>query len=65
MEQDKITRQVLRQMNVGETQTFNVQEPTRVAQARVTCSQMKTEEGLEFSVKRIHENVAITITRVK
>ena len=63
--QEKVTRQELRKMHIGPTRIINLTDPKKIPSARVTCTQMKQEEGFEFTFKPDYEAVAVSITRVK
>lgn len=63
MEQEKVTRQELREMHIGQTRIFNLTNAKKVTSARVTCTQLKQEEGLEFIVKPDYKSKAVSITR--
>ena len=65
MIQEKVTRQELREMHIGQTRIFTLTSPKKVSAARVTCTQLKQEEKLEFLVKQDFEANAVSITRVK
>lgn len=64
MTQEKVTRQELREMHVGQTRIFQLTDKKKLSSARVTCTQLKNEEGLEFAVKPDYEAVAVSITRI-
>ena len=65
MAQSKLTRRELREMHIGQTRIINLTDPKKIPSARVTCTQMKQEEGFEFTFKPDYEAVAVSITRVK
>jgi hypothetical protein len=65
MAQEKVTRQELRDMRVGQTRIITLEDPKKIPSARITCLQMKQEEGLEFVFKSDYETKAVSITRVK
>lgn len=65
MAQKKVTRQELREMHIGQTRIFTLTDPKKVSAARVTCTQLKQEEKLEFLVKQDFDAVAVSITRIK
>lgn len=65
MEQEKVTRQELRDMRIGQTRIFTLTDAKKVTSARVTCTQMKNEEGLEFTVRPDYQAKAVSITRTK
>lgn len=65
MAQKKVTRQELRELHIGQTRIFILTDPKKVAAARVTCTQLKQEEKLEFMVKQDFDANAVSITRIK
>lgn len=65
MTQEKVTRQELREMHIGQTRIIHLDDAKKVTSARVTCTQMKNEEGLEFVAKCDYPAKAISITRTK
>lgn len=65
MAQAKVTRQELRDLHVGQTRIFILEEPKKLASARITCNQLKNEEGLEYMVKLDFSANAISVTRTK
>ena len=65
MVQEKVTRQELRDMHIGQTRIITLENAKKVSSARVTCTQMKLEEGLEFTVKPDYAASAVSITRIK
>ena len=65
MVQEKVTRQELRDMHIGQTRIINLINGKKVSSARITCIQMKQEEGLEFDFKPDYESKAVSITRIK
>ena len=65
MAQEKVTRQELRELHIGQTRIFTLTDPKKVSAARVTCTQLKQEEKLEFLVKQDFDAIAVSITRIK
>lgn len=65
MAQEKVTRQELREMHIGQTRIFTLNDRKKIASARVTATHLKHEEGLEFMVKPDWESSAVSITRIK
>ena len=65
MAQDKVTRQELRDMHVGQTRIFTLTEEKKISSARVTAQQLKQEKEGEWQVKPDYEACAVSITRVK
>jgi hypothetical protein len=65
MAQEKVTRQELRDMHIGQTRIITLTNPKKITSARITCLQLKQEEGIEFTFKPDYEAVAVSITRTK
>ena len=65
MAQKRVTRQELRKMRIGQTRIITLEDPKKIPSARITCLQMKQEEGLEFTFKPDYEAKAVSITRTK
>ena len=65
MIQKKVTRQELRDMRIGQTRIITLADPKKIPSARITCLQMKQEEGLEFMFRPDYDAVAVSITRIK
>lgn len=65
MTQERVTRQELREMRIGQTRIITLEDPKKIPSARITCLQMKQEEGLEFTFKPDYEAKAVSITRTK
>ena len=65
MAQEKVTRQELRDMHIGQTRIITLTNPKKIPSARITCIQLKREEGIEFTFKPDYEAVAVSITRTK
>lgn len=65
MAQEKVSRQELRKMYIGQTRIFTLNDRKKISSARVTATHMKHEEGLEFTVRPDWEASAVSITRIK
>lgn len=65
MRQESVTRQELRDLHISQTRIFLLNDPKKVSSARVTCTQLKNEEGLEFDVKPDYNAAAVCVTRIK
>lgn len=65
MTQERVTRQELREMSVGQMRIFNLTDKKKLASARVTCATLKNEEGKEYITKIDYQAIAIVITRIK
>lgn len=63
--QERVTRQDLRNMRVGQTRIFKLADKKKITSARVQANQLKQEEDLEFDVKPDFDASAVSITRVK
>ena len=60
-----MSRQELRDMHVGKTRIFTLFDKKKIISARVTASQLKNEEGMEFEVNADYQASAVSITRIK
>ena len=65
MAQEKVTRQELRDMHIGQTRIFTLMEEKKITSARVTAQQMKNEKEGEWLVKPDYDACAVSITRIK
>ncbi len=63
--QERVTRQEMRDLHIGQTRIFTLTNPKRIASARVQAHALKNEEGLEFQVKCDYKASSISITRLK
>jgi len=63
--QERVSRQELRGMRVGQTRIFTLDDKKKITSARVQANQLKNEEGLEFEVNADYQASAVSITRVK
>lgn len=65
MEKEKVTRNDLRQMRIGQTIIFSLSDAKKVTSARVTANQLKNEEDLLFEVRPDYQSKCVSITRRK
>lgn len=65
MTQEKVTREELREMHVGQTRIFTLNHPKKITSAKVTAHQLKKEKDGEWIVKPDYDSCAVSITRVK
>ena len=65
MVQEKVTRQELRDMHIGQTRIFTLMEEKKISSARVTAQQMKNEKEGEWLVKPDYDACAVSVTRIK
>ena len=63
--QERVTRQDLRNMRVGQTRIFTLADKKKITSARGQANQLKQEEDLEFDVKPDFDASAVSITRIK
>jgi hypothetical protein len=64
-ELEKVSRKHLRAMFVGQTKIFSMEPVKRLNVARVTCNQLKHEEGKIYRVLPDYQVGGICITRTK
>ena len=62
---ERVTREDMRNMRVGQTRIFTLSDKKKITSARVQANQLKQEEDLEFEVKPDFEASAVCITRIK
>ena len=65
MAQEKVTREELRAMRIGQTRIFILMDKKKVTSAKVTTQQLNKEEDLKFMAKPDYEACSISITRLK
>lgn len=65
MAQEKVTRQELLDMHVGQTRIITLTERTKIDSARVTCQQLKKLRKGEFGIKPDYDTSSVSITRIK
>lgn len=63
--QERVSRQDLRDMRVGQTRIFTLADKKKLTSARVQANQLKNEEGLEFDVRPDYAASSVSITRTK
>lgn len=65
MAQEKVTRQELRDMHIGQTRIITLIEKKKIESARQTVLQVSREDDLEFKFKPDYSASAVSITRIK
>ena len=65
MAQEKVSRDELLEMHIGQTRIFTLNNPTKLQSAAVTCTQLKNEQKGEWSIKRDYTTCSISITRTR
>lgn len=63
--QEKVTRQEMRDIRVGQTRIFTLTDKKKIMSVRVQANMLKNEEDLEFEVKADYTASSVSITRVK
>lgn len=62
---EKVSRKLLRAMFVGQTKIYSMEPVKQLNVARVTCNQLKHEEGKVFVVNPDYTVGGICIKRIK
>lgn len=65
MPQDRVSRNELLEMHVGQTRIFSLTNPTKLQSAATQCNQLKNEKKGEWTIKRDYTSCSISITRMK
>lgn len=65
MAQEKVSRNELLEMHIGQTRIFTLTNPTKLQSAVTQCNQLKNEKKGEWSTRRDYSSCSISITRVK
>lgn len=63
MAQEKVTRQELRDMHIGQTRIIVLTNKKKIESARQTVLQVSREEDYEFIFKPDYQASAVSITR--
>lgn len=63
--QERVTRQDMREMRVGQTRIFTLADKKKIISARVQANQLKNEEGLEFEISADYTSSSLSVKRVK
>lgn len=63
--QERVTRDEMRGMRVGQTRIFTLADKKKIMSVRVQANQLKNEEELEFEVKADYTASSVSVTRVK
>ena len=65
MAQEKVSRQELTDMHIGQTRIFTLNHPTKLQSVATTCNQLKNEQKGEWTIKRDYQACSISVTRLK
>ena len=63
--QERVSREDLRNLRIGQTRIFTLADKKKISSARVQANQLKNEEELEFMIKPDYETSSVSITRIK
>lgn len=63
--QERVSRQELREMRVGQTRIFTLDDKKKIMSARVQANTLKNEEDLEFEVRADYSSSSVSITRTR
>lgn len=63
MTKDKVTRNDLIGMKIGQTEIFKLPTAGKLKSARATCNQM-WDKDMKFTTRIMKEEMAIVITRI-
>ena len=65
MAQEKVTREELIAMHIGQTRIFTLIDRTKLQSVATTLTQLKNEGKGEWTHKKDYEASAVSVTRMK
>ena len=65
MAQEKVTRDELVGMHIGQTHIFTLTNPTKLQSVATTLNQLKNERKGEWTHKKDYDACAVSVTRIK
>ena len=65
MAQEKVAREELIEMHVGQTRIFSLTNPTKLQSVATTLNQLKNERKGMWTHRKDYDACAISVTRVK
>jgi hypothetical protein len=65
MVQEKVTREELTDMHIGQTRIFTLNNPTKLQSVATTLNQLKNERKGEWTHKKDYDACAVSVTRIK
>ncbi len=65
MTQEKVTREELMSMKIGQTRIFTLSDKTKLQSIATTLTQLKKEDKGEWTHRKDYEASAISVTRLK
>lgn len=64
MAQEKVTREELLGMHIGQTRIFTLADKTKLQSVATTLTQLKKEDKGEWTHRKDYESSAISVTRL-
>ncbi len=65
MAQEKVSREELERMHIGQTRIFTLNDRSKLQSVATTLTQLKNEHRGEWTHKKDYEACAVSVTRVK
>ena len=65
MAQEKVTRNELLEMHIGQTRIFTLMEETKLQSVATTLNQLKNEKKGEWTHRKDYGACAVSVTRIK
>lgn len=65
MTQEKVTREELMSMKIGQTRIFTLSDKTKLQSVATTLTQLKNEDKGEWTSRKDYKASAISVTRLK
>ena len=65
MAQEKVTREELIAMHIGQTRIFTLLDKTKLQSVAATLTQLKNEDKGEWTHRKDYRACAVSVTRVK
>lgn len=63
MAQETVTRAEMRELKIGQTRIFTLNNPKKIRSVEVNARSLGKEERMKFSIKSDYDNCSIAITR--
>jgi hypothetical protein len=65
MAQEKVSRNELLEMHIGQTRIFTLHDKTKLQSVATTLTQLKCEGKGEWTHRKDYDAVAVSVTRIK
>jgi hypothetical protein len=65
MAQEKVTREELLAMHIGQTRIFTLIDKTKLQSVASTLTQLKNEDKGEWTHRKDYDASAVSVTRIK